>query len=195
MLKNLENLSLEELRMFFGEQRTSKQRAEAFVRERFLGMQEKGGIKVIPDSTRKGALVVHLIPLDDFEKEHRNEIPITKNQRDFFMPIFSKGRYSVNLKGYQYSSDEEYTQVFRDGSLESVSLFPPLSGEEQSEILLKNLTSAIIRYMNGFHKNKVSIPVLLQISIMNIEFTEFRQFLQKMENINLFIEIYTYHHH
>ena len=169
-------LSLEELRMLFGEQRSIEERARTFVGERFLRIRSNDGVMSIPVSD--GVLVMHLVPLPDFGASRRNELPNLRDQVEFFAPIYYGCSPRVNLEGYcfyKYNNSifHEYTQVFRDGSLEVVSIdvFSKRGGNQYgfgSVALPKTLTSAINRYMKGLRANEASPPILLQISAMNV---------------------------
>ena len=169
--KVLENLSLEELRMFFGKQQhTPKQKAQAFVRERFLEIQAGDGI--IPIDVSDGSLVMHLIPLIDFEEDRRNKIPDLSSQQ-YLLPIYSGGDGFINLEGYGISSEEEYTQIFRNGSLEAVST--NILKKRNGNLIIggghlpKIIASVMNRYMKELKENGASVPILLQISAMNIK--------------------------
>ena len=168
--------SLEELRRLFGEQRSIEERARTFVGERFLRIRSNDAVMSIPVSD--GVLVMHLVPLPDFAAARRNELPNFKDQVEYFAPISHGCDVRVNLEGYCFYRDNnsichEYTQVFRDGSLEVVSIdvFSKGGGKKYgfgSVALPKDLTFAINRYMKGLRANEASPPILLQISAMNV---------------------------
>ncbi len=168
-------LSLEELRMLFGEQRSIEERAKSFVGERFLRLQGNDGAMPIPVS--EGILVMHLVPLPDFGAERRIEIPTLHAQQQSFWPIDWKGISSrVNLDGYcTYQSGDVchgYTQIFRDGSIEATtaSMFSERNGKRYfpSVDLPKSLFEALSLYMKGLRALEASPPILLQISMMQI---------------------------
>ena len=173
-------ISLEELRMLFGEQRSIEERARAFVGERFLRIQAGDGI--IPIAVSDGALVMHLVPLPDFGARQRIEILVLKKQWTFFKTIIDQNSdTSVNLDGCCFSSKSdddyhEYTHVFRDGSLEAISTkaFPNMKVLGGPNGLPKKLTYTISRYMKGLRMVEASPPILLQISAMNIKNIEMK---------------------
>ena len=164
--KNLEGISREQLAI-------KTRAAAAFVRERFIEIQKENGIMPIPVS--KGALVMHLIPIDDFEEDRRKEIPVLSSQTNF-LPIHSGGNDYVGSKGYGFYSDRNYTHIFRDGSLEAVSTSIFSRKSIAGSMLPKELTSTVNRYIKGLRDNNASTPILLKISAMN------------MKDIKLFLE-------
>ena len=168
-------LSLEELRMLFGEQRSIEERATTFVGERFLRIQGNDGAMPIP--VAKGILVMHLVPLPDFGAKRRIEIPALRAQHQFFLPIGAMD-YSqrVNLDGCcVYRSGKVchgYTQIFRNGSVEAstASMFRDQDGKRYLPSLAfpRKLCDALSLYMRGLRKLEASPPILLQISAMAI---------------------------
>ena len=169
-------LSLEELRMLFGEQRSIEERAKAFIGGRFLRIQGNDGAMPIPVSD--GVLVMHLVPLSDFGAARRNDISDLLAQHQLFRPIGSTGFSSrVNLEGYCVYRGGDichgYTQIFRDGSLEATtaSMFRIREGQRYfpSLALPERLIEAIKHYMKGLRAIEASPPILLQISAMNVQ--------------------------
>ena len=168
-------LSLEELRMLFGEQRNIEERAKAFVGERFLRIQGSDGAMPVP--VADGVLVMHLVPLPDFGAARWQEISVLEAQRQAFAPISAAGFSSrVNLEGCCVFCGGEaclgYTQVFRDGSIEAVtaSMFVRQEGQLcfPSLRLPENLVGTLNLYMNGLRAIDASPPVLLHVSAMNV---------------------------
>lgn len=171
-------LSLEELRMLFGEQRSLEQRAKSFVGERFLRVEGNDGAMPMPIA--EGALVLHLVPLPDFGANRRIEMSAITEQRDAFAPIGASGfSRRVNLDGFcVYRIDGRgqchgYTQVFRDGSLEatSTSMFPQHEGARMfgSLALPRGIFTALRSYMRGLRALDASPPFLLQISATGVK--------------------------
>jgi diadenosine tetraphosphate (Ap4A) HIT family hydrolase len=168
-------LSLEELRMLFGEQRSIEERVKTFVGERFLRIQGNDGAMPIPAS--KGILVMHLVPITDFGAERRMEIADLRAQAKLLDPIGSSGFSGrVNLDGYcLYRSGEVchgYTQMFRDGSVEAstASMFSERKGALYFAPKLQppKLIQALSSYMKALRALEASPPILLQISAMGI---------------------------
>lgn len=172
----IHELSLEELRVLFGERRSIEERAEAFIRKRFLQVQGNDGAIQIPVSL--GVLVMHLVPLPDFGAERRIEIPTLAAQQEHFLPIGDTAfTPRVNLDGYCVyrpgATCHGYTQIFRDGSVEatSCSMFRQRPNGHRyfpSVALPDKLRSALNNYMRGLRAMEVSPPILLQISAMEI---------------------------
>lgn len=170
-------LSMDELRMLFGEQRSIEERAKSFIGERFLRVQGNDGAMPIP--IVDGVLVMHLVPLPDFGARRRIEIAALQAQNQSFVTkrMRSMGFSSrINLDGYcVYSGGsvcKEYTQIFRDGSIEatSVSLFQARDGGRffSSFALPKTLIDSLNLYMHGLRMLEATPPILLQISAMAV---------------------------
>ncbi len=170
-------MSLDKLRMLFGEQRSTEERAKTFVGERFLRIQGNDGAMPLPIC--KGVLVMHLVPLPDFGAVRRNDVSALRALRELLNPIGRQGfKRHVNLEGYcVYSMPANiclgYTQIFRDGSLEATTA--SMISEEQGQrflssgYLARTLIKAINDYMEAMRGIEASPPVLLQISAMNVQ--------------------------
>jgi len=168
-------LSMEELRMLFGEKRSIEERAKTFIGERFLRVQGNDGAMPIP--VADGVLIMHLVPLPDFGAGRRIEIAALHAQHQLFSPIGSTGfSWRINLDGYcVYRGGNVchgYTQVFRDGSIEatSASFFHERDGGRffPSIALPQKLIEALNVYMRGLRMLEAAPPILLQISAMEI---------------------------
>lgn len=168
-------LSLEELRMLFGKQRSIEERAKTFVGERFLRIQANDGALPLPVSN--GVLVLHLIPLPDFGAGRRIEISALREEQASFPPIGAEGySWRVNLDGYNLFRGGEvchgYTQLFRHGAIEATnaSVFPDL-GEGRflpSLALPLKLIESLNSFMRGLRVIEASPPILLQISFLEM---------------------------
>ena len=166
-------LSIEELRMLFGERRSTEERARAFVNERFLKIQANDG--VIPLPADESVFVMHLVPLPDFASGRRIEISSLHEVGSSFCPIGAMGwSKRVNLEGYcVYRGGNPchgYTQIFRDGSVEatSASLIKPHNGARYipSLSLIEKLLPTLNSYIRACRKLDVSPPFLLQMSFV-----------------------------
>ena len=168
-------LSLEELRMLFGKQRTIEERAKSFVRERFLRVESNDG--ALPIHLLEGGMVMHLISLPDFGAGRRHEISELRNQQSQFCPMGAAG-YStrINVDGYvTYRGGEVchgYTQIFRDGSLEATSASVFSNHDEKRFFASLSLPSMIISslssYMSAMKAIDASPPIMLQISFFGM---------------------------
>lgn len=168
-------LSMEELRLLFGEQRSIEERAKTFIGERFLRVQGNDGAMPLP--VADGVLVMHLVPLPDFGARRRLEIATLHAQHQLFSPIGSMGfSWRINLDGYcVYRGGNVchgYTQIFRDGSIEatSASFFQVRDGGRflSSIALPLKLIEALNMYMRGLRILEAAPPILLQISAMEV---------------------------
>ena len=179
--KFLQDLSIDDVRMLLGGYHNPENSAKAFIRERFLRIQALDSIIPVPVSD--GALVMHLVPLVDFEAKRKNKIPALGDLNTCFSTIQNNFSRGINLEGYFFSDSEnndytqksrEYTQVFRDGSLEAVSIAVLRHGRPEkpgfgATVFPKTIVSALNRYMRGLRENGVKPSILLQISTMNFQ--------------------------
>lgn len=167
-------LSMEELRLLFGERRSVEERVKAFIGERFLRIQANDGELPMPIS--QGVLVMHLVSLTEFGAARRFELPVLQDHIHFFQPIGSGGSMRINLDGCcLFRSGEDchgYTQVFRDGSIEATtaSIFRIREGKRffPSLSLPEYLIRALSLYLKGLKELGVSPPIVLQISALEI---------------------------
>ncbi|MBC6427988.1 MAG: ATP-binding protein [Cellvibrionales bacterium] len=182
-------LSMEDLRLLFGAQRSIEERAKAFIGERFLRIQDDDGFIPLPVS--EGVLVMHLVPLPDFGAARRIEFPNSFGRCQRFDPIGSFGHRQgrFNLEGYCFyrfhNPCRSYTQVFRDGSLEATSVEIIDNSSKgarifQSSQLRKFFIDPLKCYLYGLRQLESSPPILMQISATNI------QGAQMCENENMF---------
>lgn len=115
-------LSLEELRLLFGERRSIEERVKSFVDGRFARIRNNDG--VLPMPVGEGAMALHLVPLTDFGAERRLSLEKVEAAGIALQPIGSTGySWRLNLDGKcWYRGGPEchgYTQLFRDGSIEA----------------------------------------------------------------------------
>ena len=153
--------------------------AKIFVNQRFKSIRDGAGIMPLP--TKDGILIMHLVPLPDFEKERRIDVVKIKDVHEkhrCFNAIVSSDSTKINLDGYcaYYSGKphKEYTQIFRNGVIESAStsLFghhDPIGFMFASQKLSGCLVEALNNYMEGMHALKAKPPILLQISMMGVK--------------------------
>lgn len=169
-------MSMEELRLLFGERRSIEERARAFVAERFLRIGAGEGAMPVP--VERGVLVMHLVPLPDFGTRRRIELAALGGQEDKLLPIGAFGPlWRVNLEGFcvyrRGSVCHGYTQVFRDGSIEATSGHQ-LDTDDQGQKyffgkdLLRKLIDAAKSYMTALRTLGATPPVLLNLSAMNM---------------------------
>ena len=167
-------LRLDELRVLFSQRRRVEEQAAAFVRERFLRIHAGDGIK--PLQLSNGVLVMHLVPLLDFA-DRRRRIGLSKlREHSEHFPSISQNPPAprANLEGLCVShSQDSYTQIFRDGSVESVSAALFRQDPDGIQILppklwCKQLTEILKKYMKGLQKLGAQPPIMLQISAFGI---------------------------
>lgn len=167
-------LSLEELRMLFGQQRTIEERAIAFINERFLRIQANDGALLLP--IEEGAIVMHLVPLSDFGSSRRHDITTLQKHSMHFHPLVGDGLSSrINLDGLvvpDVREKSEYTQVFRDGSVEaaSASVIVKRKGKRffPSQSLPETLIHSLTSFMKGLKAIDAAPPVALSFSFLGM---------------------------
>ena len=169
-------LSLEELRLLFGKQRTVEDRARAFVRERFNRIQDNDG--AVPLPLEKGGVVLHLIPLGDFGAGRRHDLTALQAIGKNVSPMGASG-YSnqINLDGLVVYRGGDvcngYTQIFRDGSIEATSL--SVIALREGRRLMPSLTvtelifGAVSSYATRLKELDATAPMLLQISFFGMK--------------------------
>ncbi len=171
-------LSMEELRRLFGEQRTIEEQARAFVDQRFLRIQ--AGDAAMPIPLEKGVIVIHLVPLPDLGAKRRIDIATMKEHSDWFRPMgaLSSMYDQINLDGLNISYrgfDQGclgYTQIFRDGSVEATNTGLIYELGEQRYITTVDLPQKILQsipaYIKGLRSLEVSPPILMKISFSGL---------------------------
>ena len=172
-------LSLEELRQAFGEQRSIEERAKSFIGQRFLSIQANDGI--MPLSEENGALVMHLVPLSNFGAGHRIEATALHAQHQnlrLIHDLIGLSPRKINLEGCCIydggGGGAGYTQIFHNGVIEATTtrLFGPLGshkfifGSHQLPVCLIRATN---NYMKGLRALEIAPPILLQISMMGVK--------------------------
>jgi signal peptidase I len=168
-------LSLEELRALFGQQRSIEERARSFVNERFLRIQANDGALTLPSD--RAVLVVHLVPLPDFGADRRLDVTTLGRQRAAFRPLGSSGdSFRINLDGFVVFRPGEvchgYTQIFRNGSVEATSA-SVISNSNEGQYFAggvqpRRIFEAVSSYMGGLQALETSTPVLLQLSFFRM---------------------------
>ena len=179
--RNFEFFSLEDLRAFFGCKHSSEEQVEAFIAERRLRI-EAGECGIPCEITNKQSLlVIHLVPISDFEKSRRIEIPDIRKQSNSFRLITWGSPISprANLEGFcvhcSGNSDNGYTQIFRDGSIEAVSADvikrdrEGLAAVIPSMALAQNLVKTLRCYVDGLRALGASPPILVKISATKMQ--------------------------
>lgn len=167
-----QELRMEELRGLFGEQRAIEAQAMTIMDERFLRIQ--AGDAAMPLPAGMGTTVIHLVPLPDFGARRRIDIAAMTEYRSMFRPMTQSPVLNrVNLDGlvnfYSVGADcHAYTQIFRNGSLETVStsLIVEHNGSRLigSVALPKTLVGSLTAYLTGLRALDVSPPILMRIS-------------------------------
>jgi len=166
-------LSVAELRMLFGQQRSVEERARAFARTRFLRVQANDGSQPLP--VENGGIVVHLVPLPDFGADRRLSISELRTQQEKFRPLASLGFSGrVNLEGFcTYNLPGAYTQIFRHGSVEATSttVFQLIDGKREFPpvALAKAMLDTLDTYMAGLKALEASPPIMLHVSFFGMK--------------------------
>lgn len=167
--------SVEELRLLFGQRRTMEEDASTFARERCLRLAANDGIVPLP--VDNGVFVMHLIPIADRAISRRHSIALIQAHEDYFRPIGASGMSSrINLEGLCiYRSGEichGYTQVFRDGTIESTS--NSLIGKNNGRRILpalvipERILHFLPGYIAGLQAMDATPPLMVHLSFINV---------------------------
>lgn len=164
-------LGVDELRVAFTAQATSRERAAAFRAERLALIA--AGEAPMELNLADGAVVMHIVPFSAFSGGSVNvEVPHSESA---FAPIDAHG-YSprLNFEGYICKErDIAYTQLFRNGAVEAVMSGVAsennngkrvISGPWFEEKLIRSLAS----YLPWLTRLEVAPPALIGISFVNI---------------------------
>ncbi len=125
-----------------------------------------------------GALVLHLMPFSAFSPLTRTRLSLDAVERHNFSPFNSRSTcVDVNLEGYVIYMDRRepswaYTQVYRDGTIESVATFDLWEGETiyklSSAWIEVNCVSAVDRYVRELERRMDLFPLAIGIALVNV---------------------------
>lgn len=126
-----------------------------------------------------GKMIFHLIPLSAFSTPKTLDvIPIYKKDFDRLPPIgFSSWNRRLNLNGVVTFSDEDgklkkaYTQLYRSGIIEVVSVFEP-AGEDYyipSHTYERYLISATKEYLKLLHDLEIEPPIYVFLTLTGVQ--------------------------
>ena len=184
---SVKELSREELRQLFSGQSNSEQssieeRAKTFIGQRFQKIQANDGIVQL--SEENGTLVMHLVPLPDFEKERCIDVGKIRELYDKYShfqlmePLRTSSR-KIHSEGYCIYDNFGhpclgYTQIFQNGVIEVTNKKVFWHDKREgftfpARALPESLICALNNYMKGLRKLEITPPILLQISMMGIK--------------------------
>ncbi len=161
-----------------------KEQAEAFINQRFKSIQDNKGSMELP--TLLPLLVMHLVPLQDFEAGREIEASQIRSQVEELSPqhtefhLVNSGfpKSIFNSDGYCVYNGEEicrgYAQIFRNGVIEATdaSLFGHIKMPDRYFIADRfpyELMILLNNYMQLLRTLGAKTPVLLQISLMSVK--------------------------
>ncbi len=169
------------------------------IRDFRLGRIARISAKDTPFPIIDGAIaILHIIPLQSFTGNWNFPLEEVYQMVDEFQPIETSGfSRQTNLDGVLFYSggfkEEEmvnYTQVFRNGVVEAIEIYPPY-GDDKSIPginLEQNLNESMERYIKSLLKLDLRFPFIIFISLINLTgFTfatgRFRRRFAKSPNI------------
>jgi hypothetical protein len=161
--------SVDELRELFTDATTREARASAFVSERVNLIEDRQAPITIRDGAR---VILHIVPFGALAGEY--QIDLTKSvECGRFAPIGTTGyNYGFNLYGlitYRNVQENGYTQVFRNGIVETVGTDIGSLGNGQLGIhgfsLGKAISRAVESYVLGYAAVEVPPPVSVFVTL------------------------------
>jgi hypothetical protein len=133
-------------------------------------------------------LVVHVVPMDAFALAHSIDIQEIVNHKELLMPV-GESRFNPlhNFDGYLvwsvgiHDDDEErpfhlsraYTQIFRNGCIESIRVMRGVNEENPKTISGKDIErwiqEAIPSYLEILQKIRTAPPILIMVSLVEVK--------------------------
>ncbi len=166
-------LDIGEIRQVFTLSETVPDRIRSFRADRLIKIGS--GDAPIPIESG-GTMVLHLVPLSAFTSVQSERPAFNSNERLVFSPFgISQWSLNVNLEGYiafesrQYASSS-YTQLFRTGIVEAVTVFSPINGESglSPGWIEKEIIDALPRMITALIKKQVSPPFYVFLSFLKV---------------------------
>lgn len=170
-------LDTNELRIAFNLSQTLTERIRNFKIERILQISSDN----LPLPFYQGAkFVLHLIPLDSFNPNHRIDLSSVINDPGKFRPMYSSGWNSrINLEGFlSYFSGKDnrcftYAQLYRNGIIEAVEALLLRAEEGKKYIpsiayereLIKSLSS----FLNLGKALGINMPIIIFLTLIGVK--------------------------
>lgn len=164
-------MNVDELREAFTLSDRVEQRIRGFRHERFQAIKANQTFELLPDGA---TLILHLIPLSAGTTRNVFSVDALQDKRLLLRPIGSGGSIRINLDGIIFYSggvsaegskqaSEAYTQLYRNGTIEAVTVFTPYEGEKTipSEAYEGWLIQALGSYLQAQHQLGIAPPVYL----------------------------------
>lgn len=125
-------------------------------------------------------LVLHLVPMGAFGLAETIDIKEIMTRKDLIQPMGMRGcDYRPNFDGYlafypDYSGPSDgYTQVFRNGCIESVRVMPPTDERNPKDLDGKGierwLLDSMPSYLQLLGALGTGLPILIMISLLGVE--------------------------
>lgn len=125
-----------------------------------------------------GLLVFHLMPFSAFSPLHAARLSLDVAERHNFSPFDARGcSVDVNLEGYvifthRRQPSSEYTQVYRNGAIESVVAFDLWEGERIYKLPATWIEVQCLRAIDAYMRNlqgRVDVfPLGIGIALVNV---------------------------
>lgn len=127
---------------------------------------------------RVGALILHLLPFSAFSPIHGRRISLDPGERHNFSPFDARScSTDVNLEGYVVFTDRRkpsaaYTQVYRNGGVESVVVFDLWEGNQIYKLpatwIEMQCVSSTDRFVRGLQAKTDLFPLAVGIALVNV---------------------------
>ena len=165
--------SVEELRVLFTQTSELHERISNFRSERIAKLVAGKGPIPLRDGGRQ---FIHLIPLSAFGQQSQIDLKQAHEDHMRFRPIESGSGPRYNLDGFINfgggCEDRSYTQVFRNGILETVRA-GILNNYQNMNILhasstINQITEALPRFLDGLSALEVPAPLVVMISYQDV---------------------------
>ena len=169
-------MNVDELRDAFSLADRVEQRIRGFRRERFQAIKTNHAQEPLQDGA---ALILHLIPLSAATSPEALDISAMREKQTLLRAIGSGGSTRINLDGIIfYSGDtsggtrqpsDAYTQLYRNGTIEAVTVFTIWNDERTipSQLYEANVIQALGPYLQAQRELGIVAPVYLFLGLAN----------------------------
>ncbi len=165
-------MDIDEIRTSFSLSESISEKIKSFRRER-LSIIESGETPIILKNNSK--MVLHIIPFNSIDKSNNYDLNflIEPTSREPLRTIIAESiNYKYNVDGLSLYDPHgfSYTQIFRNGIIESVSN-PSWSDEKiiPSYAYEDNLLKTIKVYLGILNKLNIDFPIIIMVSFIGVK--------------------------